>query len=360
MHSDTFLPKSDRRSFFSAAAASAAVGLAWPEYLLADATGPTTDSFGALLPTRPFGKTGERITLLGLGGQHFRRLDVKDLAPAIDTAIEGGIRFFDTANAYGKNQLSERFYGEYLTPKYRDIIFLMTKSAARNSDAAQKHLDLSLSNMKTDTIDLWQIHTLESIDDVDQRWDNGVVDVFLEAREKGKVRHIGITGHKEPAVMLHMIERFGQRGIPLESIQMPINVCDPAYASFIEKVMPVCLERNIAVLAMKTMCGGRLFGGIGEGWGPRGKIDTRPVIPGSLAFRDATDYVWSLPIATRIAGFDTIAQLKENIEAAQNIGKLPPEKQREILAAAAAHAGPVREYYKRNLIERNNPAEKNF
>lgn len=151
-----------------------------------------------ILPTRPLGGSGAQITLLGLDGQHYRRLEGDDLPSAIELAIAGGIRFFDTANAYGQDSLSERLYGEHLVPKYRDEVFLMTKSAARDPKSARKHLEGSLRNLKTDVLDLWQVHTLESIADVDKRWDNGTVDVFLKAREEGKVRHLGFTGHKQP------------------------------------------------------------------------------------------------------------------------------------------------------------------
>lgn len=339
----------DRRQFLVTAAAAAAAGLAWPERLRAESGTVGRDKLGPLLPTRPLGRTGEQVTLLGLGGQHFRRLAEKELGPAIEMSIEGGIRFFDTASMYGDEQLSERLYGEHLTPKYRDSVYLMTKSHARDAAAARDHLERSLKNMKTDVIDLWQVHTLETIEDVDARWNNGVIDVFLKAREEGKIRHIGITCHRLPEVVLHMIGQFAKRGIQIETAQFPVNVCDPAYSSFIEKAIPVCAEHDIAVLAMKTMCGGRLFGGTGEGWGRHGKVSTDPVIPEFLPFRDATDYVWSLPIATRIAGVDNLKQLKENIEAARLAGKVAAERQRKILSIAAEHAGPVREYYKRDI-----------
>jgi aryl-alcohol dehydrogenase-like predicted oxidoreductase len=209
-------------------------------------------------------------------------------------------------------------------------------------------------------IDLWQIHAIDSIKDVDGRWDNGTVDVFLEAREQGKVRHLGFSGHKHPEVQLHMIKRLADRGIAFEAAQFPVNVCDPAYASFIRSVLPVCLKSGIGVLAMKTMCGGRMFGGTGEGWGPRGRIGTDPLIPDTVSFRDATDFVWTLPITTRIAGFDNLAQLQENIEAAQAAGELSPDKQKKILESVAPHGGPVREYYKRNTLAQNDPNEARF
>ena len=350
----------NRRLFLNGLSAAATAGAVWPSHLLAAESELQSDKHGDVLPTRPLGKTGERISLLGLGGQHYRRLEGNDLSRAIDISIEGGIRFFDTANAYGVNSLSERLYGEHLTPKYRDEVFLMTKSAARDAKTAQKHLESSLRNLNTEVIDLWQVHTLESKEDVDRRWDNGTVDIFLKAKEEGKVRHLGLTGHKQPEVHLHMMKRLAERGIEFQACQFPVNVCDPAYSSFIEKVLPQCLEDGLGVLAMKTMCGGRLFGGTGEGWGPRGHVQTEPVVPDAVAFRDATDYVWSLPIATRIAGFDTLEQLEENIAAAQEIGKISAERQKEILAIAAHHSGPNREYYKRNVLANADFREEGF
>lgn len=349
-----------RRLFITGLSATATAGALWPERLLAKSSEPLTDKHGPLLPTRLLGATGRRITMLGLGGQHYRRLPENELAVAIEMAIAGGIRFFDTANAYGQNSLSERLFGQHLTPNYRNEIFLMTKSGARDPKTARQHLESSLKNLKTDVIDLWQLHTLESIEDVDKRWDNGTVDVFLKAREQGKVRYLGFSGHKHPEVQLHMIQRLAERGIPFQAAQFPVNVCDPSYASFVREVLPVCLKKEIGVLAMKTMCGGRLFGGIGEGWGPRGNINTHPLIPKTIPFRDATDYVWSLPIATRIAGFDNLKQLQENIDAAKAVGKLPLEKQSRLLETAALHGGPVREYYKRNTLAKNDPKELNF
>lgn len=349
-----------RRQFLAGLTAASAAGISWPLRLLADTQSPLSDKHGPLLPTRLLGNTDIRITLLGLGGQHYRRLTGNDLPIAIEIAIAGGIRFFDTANSYGENSLSERLYGQHLTPKYRDEIHLMTKSGAHDPKTARIHLENSLRNMKTEVIDLWQVHSLETIKDVDERWDNGTIDVFLKAREEGKVRHLGFTGHKQPEVHLHMIKRLSDRGIAFQAAQFPVNVCDPAFSSFIKKVLPVCLEKHIGVLAMKTMCGGRLFGGTGEGWGPRGSVKAAPLIPDTLPFRDATDYVWSLPVATRIAGFDNLQQLQENIAAARSIAQITPEKQNLILQAAARDAGPVREYYKRNILAADDPAERRF
>lgn len=340
-----------RRSFLGGLTAAAMAGVAWPkELLIAASTNQRRDAFGELLPTRPLGKTGERVTLLGIGGQHHRKLPEDQQQPAIETAIAGGVRFFDTANAYGKDQLSERLYGKYLTPKYRDVIFLMTKSMANDPKLAREHLELSLKNMKTDVLDLWQLHNIQSAEEANARWDSGVVDVFLKAREEGKVRMIGFTGHHDFRAHREMLTLFKKRGVPLQTVQMPVNVVDSNYDSFIREVLPLAREMGVGVLGMKSMCGGRLFGGFGAGWGEHGKVAAEPIVPDLLRLRDATDYVWSMPISTRIAGFDNLDQLQEHIDAAKQLRKLTPEQQAKLIKTASRRSGPVMEFYKRDTL----------
>ncbi|MBK1876839.1 aldo/keto reductase [Pelagicoccus mobilis] len=340
-----------RRTFLGGLSSAALAGIVWPSNLLAArSTTPLSDKFGTLLPTRPLGKSGESVTLLGLGGQHFRWLPDDQVEAAIEKAISGGIRFFDTANSYGNEQLSERLYGKYLIPKYRDVSLIMTKTMAKDTATAQKHFDLSRKNMGTDVIDLWQMHNITSVKDANRRWDEGVVDVFLKAKEEGKVRMIGFTGHHDYRAHLEMLRLFKERGVPLQAVQMPINVVDPSYDSFIKEVIPVAQEMGVGLLAMKTMCGGRLFGGYGERWGKHRDTPSKALVPDVLPFRDATDYVWSLPISTRIAGFDNLDQLQENIDAAQAMRKLTAKQQQTIIETAAQRSGPVTEFYKRDTL----------
>lgn len=340
-----------RRSFLGGLTAAALAGVAWPrDFLEAASTETKRDAFGEWLPTRPLGKTGESVTLLGIGGQHFRWLPEDQLQPAVEKAIAGGIRFFDTANSYGKDQLSERLYGKHLVPKYRDAIYLMTKSMAKDPKVARQHLEWSLRNMKTEVLDLWQLHNITSVEDAHRRWDDGVVDVFLKAQEEGKVRMIGFTGHHDFRAHREMLNLFKSRGVPLQTVQMPVNVVDSSYDSFIKEVIPLAQEMGIGVLAMKSMCGGRLFGGFGEGWGEHGKTAAEPIVPDLLRLRDATDYVWSMPISTRIAGFDNLDQLQEHIDAAKYLSKLTPEEQANIIKTASQRSGPVMEFYKRDTL----------
>lgn len=338
-----------RRHFVGGLAAAAAAGVTFPRSLFAQDPVTYSDRWGDILPTRPLSRhEDEHVTFAGLGGQHYRKLDPSLYEPAIEAAMAGGVRFYDTATNYGRDQQSEKLYGTHLTPKYRDEIFLMTKSASRNAEGAKRDLDRSLANMKTDRIDLWQIHTLESVEDVENRFNNGVIDVFLEAKAAGKARYIGFTGHKDYRAHLRMLELLKEKGVDLDACQMPINVVDPHYDSFIVNVFPILQERGYGVLAMKTMVGGRLHGGQGE-FGPRVGADIGgQIIPEKMSFFEATHYVWSLPIATRIFGYNDLDQLNENIAAAKAYTGLTEEKQQELLGSTVPQSGAKIEFYKRN------------
>src|SRR5690606_33704033 len=184
------------------------------------------------------------------------RMDEKEAQKTIEAALEGGIRFFDNAESYGSGRAEER-YGKFLTPKYRDIAYIMSKSTGRDAKTAQQHLEGSLRRMNTDYLDLWLIHGVTSPDDVSGRLSNGVLDVVLEAQASGKVRHVGFSGHSDYNAHLKMLDSTDV----LQACQMPVNVFDPSYKSFIHNVMPRLVERKMAALAMKTLANGGFFGG---------------------------------------------------------------------------------------------------
>ena len=188
--------------------------------------GPTSDQFGELLTFRKLGTTGEKVTMLGVGGYHVGWTTEKDAQEVIETAIEGGIRFFDTAHSYGKGTSEER-YGKYLVPRYRDQIFLMTKSTATDGKSLLEEFELSLKRMGTDRVDLLQIHSLKDPSDVDERISNGVIDAVHSLKESGKARYIGFTGHTSPYAHLRMMERLPEFG-GSSTLQMPLNIVDLA------------------------------------------------------------------------------------------------------------------------------------
>jgi aryl-alcohol dehydrogenase-like predicted oxidoreductase len=299
--------------------------------------GPARDRLGELLPQRKLGKTGAMVTMLGLGGSHVGRPSEAEAEKMIETAIAGGVRFFDTAVVY-QNGGSEERYGKFLTPKYRDIIFLMTKSRTQEPAKTKKDLDDSLRRMKTDYIDLWQMHENTSVDDVNMRLDNGVLEVLLDAKAKGKVKHIGFTGHTTPDAHLRMIERVkAEKKSVLETCQMPINVADPSYNSFILQVLPKLVEEGYGVLAMKTLSGGAITGGRGG---------TGGIVPSKVTLADALHFVWSLPVSCLISGPNSAAQYQETINIAKSFKMLDEKRRQEIIAAAAPMAGKGVENYK--------------
>ena len=257
-----------KRREFMAMLAGCTAGLMVPGLFYGDgkvaAATASSDRLGKLLPLRKLGSSGQTVTNLGVGGAHVGSASEKDAQAIIEKALEEGVRFFDNAPFYSGGKAEER-YGKFLTPRYRDVAFIMTKTLATNRKSALKDLDNSLSRMKTDYVDLWQVHALGSPGDVEGRIQNGVLDAFLEAQKRGQVRHIGFTGHESYKAHLKMLEELKKRGVRMVSSQMPVNPADPHYESFVTHVVPKCVKAGIGVLAMKTLAYGRFFGG-NKGW----------------------------------------------------------------------------------------------
>ena len=311
---------------------------------LSGLTGPKKDKWGEILPLRTLGKTGAKVTMLGLGGYHVGWTTEKDAQEVIEMAMEGGIRFFDTAESYGDGE-SESRYGKYLVPKYRDEVFIMSKSTAADAITAKKHLDGTLSRLKCDYINLWQVHSLTTAEDVDNRIKNEVLEFFSKAKAEGKVKHIGFTGHQNPYAHTHMLEKTEANDI-FETVQMPINVIDSHFHSFIKNVLPVAVDRNFGILAMKTLSDGRFFR-------EKKVLDelvwesNDPVIPDSLSIKDALYFVWSLPVSVLITGAENKEFLREKIELASSFTKLSEADRNELISKVFKKAGNQVEYYKK-------------
>ena len=313
------------------------------ENRIAAATTSRSDRLGKLLPLRKLGFSGAVVTNLGVGGDHVGSASEKDAQIIIEKALEEGVRFFDNAPLYSDGKAEER-YGKFLTPKYRDVSFVMTKSLAKNRENALKDLDNSLSRMKTDYVDLWQVHALENPRDVEERVQNGVLDAFLEAQKKGKVRHIGFTGHGSYNAHLKMLEVLKNRGVKVTSSQMPVNPADPHFESFVTHVLPRCVEAGIGVLAMKTLAYGRFFGG-NKGW-RRTEVSVKPAIPSVLSVEDVFGFVWSLPITTLISGMESVQQVSHNAAIARKTWNWNLAELQKRIDAASPFAGPDLEFYK--------------
>ncbi|MDZ7608691.1 MAG: aldo/keto reductase [Cyclobacteriaceae bacterium] len=311
-------------------------------YTLASAN--SKDKWGYVLPKRLLGKTSKEVTMLGVGGYHIGWTTERNAQAVIEAALDGGIRFFDSAESYGPHT-SEIRYGKYLTPKYRKEIFLMTKSTATDAKTMQDHLHASLDRLKTDYLDLWQIHAVSDPKDVDTRIANGVFDVVQKAKEDGIVRHVGFTGHQNPKAHLRVLEMTKDNPF-LETIQMPINVVDANLDHFINAVFPLAIERNLGILAMKTMADGRFFANKMQRDELAWETD-KPAIPDKLSIKDALYFVWSLPVSVLITGAENETFIKEKIELAKSFVQLN-EEQRESLVARVSElaAGGEVEYYK--------------
>ena len=297
----------------------------------------TSDRLGKLLPQRSLGRTGEAVTMLGMGGWHLGRFSERDAQAAIEMALEGGIRFFDTAQMYQSGG-SEALMGKLLVPQYRDDIYLMTKTAATTAKDTRRALEDSLRRLNTDYLDLWQVHTVENPGDVGNRIANGVFEVMAEAKAAGKVRHIGFTGHRQPAAHLKVLAESDI----FDTCQMPVNLADPSYSSFIKQVMPELVRRNVGIIGMKSLANGGFFGGSSHGrHGSNAKI-----VPDRVTVADAINFAWSMPISVLVVGFDDLPQLQEKIDLANNFVTMNESDRDRAIALVADLAGRTVEFYK--------------
>jgi uncharacterized protein len=297
----------------------------------AEADKVVSDKLGPLLPQRILGRTGLKVTMLGCGGSHVGRPPEAVAQAVIEAAIEEGIRVFDTAQLY-QNGGSEERLGRFLTPKYREHVLIFTKTMAVDAATARQHLDDSLRRLKTDYLDLWQLHDVRSAAAAEQRV-AGVLDVMLEAKAKGKVRHIGFTGHATWKAHKRVLELTDQ----FETCLMPINIADPSYESFVLNILPILVERGMGVQAMKTLGGDGLIGRRG----------TPGVVPDRVSVADAVRFAWSLPIGVLISGMAGVEHLRANAGTARSFVAFDEKERAALVERVADVASTGRlEYYK--------------
>jgi len=278
------------------------------------------DRLGEVLQKRKLGRTNEYVTMLGTGGYHVGWTTERDAQEVIEASLEGGVRFFDTAESYA-NGTSEIRYGKYLTPKYRDLIFLMSKSTGKDAKTVREHLEGTLRRLNTDHLDLYQVHAISTPEDVDSRIHLGVLDVLLKAKEEGKIRHLGFTGHQNPFAHARMLERTKESDI-FDTVLMPVNVLDQSYFSFTNNIMSKALDRNIGILAIKSLADGRFFAKKEQaGW-----TTDDPLIPNYLSIKEAMHFVWSLPVSVLISGNENATFMREKIALARSFTKLTEEQ----------------------------------
>jgi aryl-alcohol dehydrogenase-like predicted oxidoreductase len=304
----------DRREFLGraglAGAAALAGAVARAEPVELSDTGPDR------IPKKPFGKTKEKVSIIGIGGYTLGQAPSYEEAERIvHEAIDAGVTFFDNAWDYHDGK-SEEWMGKALKGR-RDKVFLMTKVCTHGRDrkVAMKQLEESLKRLQTDHLDLWQIHECVYYNDPDRHFaKGGVVEALDEAKKAGKVRYVGFTGHKDPAIHLDMLSR----GYLFDSVQMPLNAFDATFRSFEKRVLPEALKRGIAALGMKSMGGG------GE-----------PLLWGAVTPGEALRYAMSLPVAVTISGIDTLAVLRQNLSVARGFTPLD-EKEMQALRERCA------------------------
>ncbi len=250
------------------------------------------------IPLRPFGRHTEKVSALGLGGYHLGMPDTDSEATRlVHAAVDGGITFLDNAWEYNEGT-SELRMGKAIQDR-RDRVFLMTKVCTHGRDArtAMKQLEQSLKRLRTDHLDLWQIHECVYYNEPARHFaKGGVVEALTKAREQGKVRYIGFTGHKDPDIHLAMLAY----DFPFDSCQLPLNGFDAGFRSFEQRVLPELGRRGIAAIGMKSLGG-----------------DGRAVKRKAVAIRDALRYAMSLPVATTISGIDSMRVLRQNLKIAQ-------------------------------------------
>ncbi|MFO0970227.1 MAG: aldo/keto reductase [Gemmataceae bacterium] len=289
----------DRRQFLKTAAAA---GTLLTATNLAEG-GETGSRTGC--PTRRLGRTKENVSILCLGGWHIGAVkDEKEAIRIMHAAIDEGINFFDNAWDYHDGH-SETIMGRALAMGgRRKRVFLMTKNCARDAMGTRQHLEDSLKRLQTDHLDLWQFHEINYDNDPDWIVERGALREALRAQKEGKVRFIGFTGHKSPHIHLSMLPRHDW-----DTVQMPVNVCDYHYRSFIRNVIPEAVKREIACIGMKSLGGGTL----NEGRLPSQKVCT---------VEEALTFALSQNIASLVSGIDSMDVLRQNLGIARRFPAL--------------------------------------
>jgi uncharacterized protein len=280
----------------------------------------TTPASATGLPMRPLGRTGEMVSILCLGGWHVGAaktngvLDANESVRIMHHAIDEGVNFFDNAWDYNDGYSEEVMGQARSVGGKRDKVFLMTKNCERDYAGSMSNLEDSLRRLKTDRIDLWQFHEINYDNDPDWIFDRGAMKAALEAKQAGKIRFIGFTGHKDPRLHRKMLLKPHDWDVSL----MPINAADALYRSFLEEIVPMCHERGVAPMGMKGLGGGH----------PEGHMVKDKVITPEEGYR----FALSQPIASQVMGMSTMEHLKENLAIVRGFQPMTVKEQSELLA----------------------------
>ncbi len=294
------------------------------------------------MPTRNLGKTGYKIGIFSLGGQAaLEKPDNEAIAvPIVERALDLGVNYIDTSSIYGGPlRWSEQYVGKVMARR-RNQAFLATKTRERTRDDSMRMIEKSLQLLQTDHVDLWQLHDVGTLHDIELIFGKGgAMEALLEMKEQKVVRHLGITGHYRPEALMEGIRRY-----PFDTILMAINAGDPHHFSFNEALLPLAVEHQMGIIGMKIPGRGRLL----SNWTPQPlevqkKMWEGMVLaptPGTLTMREAMYYTLSRPVSTVIIGCDSIAQLEENVQLARDFTPLNDAQQASIVARSEPVAKP--------------------
>jgi aryl-alcohol dehydrogenase-like predicted oxidoreductase len=284
------------------------------------------------IPQRPLGRTGVMVSALGLGGYHLGTIkDERQAVRIVREAIDGGITFMDNAWEYHQGR-AERVMGKALAAGGRDKVFLMTKvcTHGRGRKVAMAQLEESLTRLRTDHLDLWQVHEVVYENDPELAYARGgVLEALEQARAQGKTRFVGFTGHKDPRIHLDMLTR----GFPFDTCQLPLNCFDASFRSFETQVLPELERRRIAAIGMKP-------------FGSEGEMLSANAVPAEEALR----YAMSLPVATTVTGIDSPRILRQDLRIARSFQALDEGEMEALRRRVASRAGDGRyELYKTSM-----------
>src|SRR5271170_7320144 len=320
----------ERRDFIKSVAAAAVTAVALPgaagqSQTSARTSDPISRPMSPDMQYRDLGRTGERVSVIGLGGYHIgKQDDPAESIRLIRSAIDHGITFMDNCWDYNGG-ISEVRMGQALRDGYRSKVFLMTKMDGRTKEAYNLQMEQSLGRLQTDVIDLVQFHEVIRMEDPDRIFaPGGALEAAVAAREAGKIRYIGFTGHKDPAVHLRMLATAQKHGFHFDTVQMPINVMDAHFRSFTSQVMPVALKQGIGVLAMKTF---------GDPYILKSKT-IEPV--------EALHYSMTQPVSVVITGIDSMPILDQALTAVKTFQPMTQQQVAALLDRTRDAAGDGR------------------
>jgi aryl-alcohol dehydrogenase-like predicted oxidoreductase len=339
--------KHGRRDFLKASGAVTAAFLA-PSALVAEATKtmpglPVNPLTPSSMPTRNLGKTGYKVGIFSLGGQaaleHANNFDAA--VPIIERALDLGVNYIDTSSIYGgPERWSEQYVGKVMARR-RNEAFVATKTKERTRDDSMRMIEKSLQLLQTDHVDLWQLHDIGTMTDVNAVFaKGGAMEALIEMQQQKVVRYLGLTGHYRPESLMEGIRRY-----PFDTVLMAMNAADPHHFSFNEGLLPLAVEKQMGIIGMKIPGRSRLL----ASWTPPPieeqkhsweGMTIQTDRSGTLTMREAMYYTLSRPVSTVIVGCDNIAQLEENVHLAREFTPLSDSQTQQLVAKAEPVAKP--------------------